>query len=91
MDGILGIFLALLIALVAVGVVLAGRRRPSGINPTSRHCTRCQTPMSLRRVSLLRSLVLLGEWVCPHCGNRIKAGKRAPGTAAQRTRPKARE
>jgi hypothetical protein len=91
MDGILGIFLTLLVGLVVVGVVLVGRRRPSGINPTSRHCTHCQTPMSPRRVSLLRSMVLLGEWVCPHCGNRIKAGKRAPGATAQRAGPKAHE
>jgi hypothetical protein len=57
MDGIIWLFLALTVALVAFGVVLPGRRRlPSGVDPNLSHCSSCQTPMSLRRRSLL------GEW-----------------------------
>jgi hypothetical protein len=74
MDGIVWLFLALTVALVAVGVALAGRRRPSGID-SPRHCSTCQTPMSLRRVPLLKSHALLGEWECPHCGNRSSSQK----------------
>jgi hypothetical protein len=73
MDGIIWLFLALTVALVAFGVVLLGRRRPSGID-SPRHCSICQTPMSLRRVPLLKSHALLGEWECPHCGSRSKSG-----------------
>jgi len=81
MDGIIWLFSALIVALVALGVVLAGlRRRPSEVNNSS-HCPNCETPMSLRRVSLFRSRTLMGQWVCPHCG-KFKSGKRATGTAA---------
>jgi len=82
MDGIIWLFLALLIVLMAVGVVVAVPRRPAGINPKSRHCSRCQTPMSLRRVSLFQSLTLRSVWMCPHCGNRIKSGKGMPKTSS---------
>jgi hypothetical protein len=37
MEGIIWLFLALTVALVAVGILRAGRRRPSGIN-SPRHC-----------------------------------------------------
>jgi ribosomal protein L37AE/L43A len=83
MDGIIWLFLALIVALVALGAVLAGlRRRPPSVEQNPGRCTSCETPMSLRRVSLFRSLTLSGEWVCPHCGNRIKSGKHVSGTAA---------
>jgi hypothetical protein len=68
-------------AVVALGVVLLRRRRPPRINQASGHCSSCRTPMSLRRVPLAKSHALLGEWVCPHCGNKSKAGKGVPGTA----------
>ena len=77
MEGIIWLILALLVALVALGVVLAGIRQRAH-NPA--HCTSCETPMSLRRVSILRSHLLLGEWICPHCGKRIKRW-RSEGTA----------
>jgi hypothetical protein len=80
MDGIIWLFLALTVALVAFGVVLLGRRRPSGID-SPRHCSICQTPMSLRRVPLLKSHALLGEWECPHCRTRMNKRGRVAGTA----------
>jgi hypothetical protein len=76
MDGIIWLFLALNVALVAVGVVLAGRRRPSGID-LPRHCSICQTPVSMRRVSWFKSLVFLAAWQCPHCGARRGGGIRS--------------
>jgi hypothetical protein len=79
MDVIIWRFSALIIGLAVLALVLVAlRRRPSGPNPQLRHCSSCQTPMSLRRVSLFESLTLRGVWVCPHCGTRMsKAGKRA--------------
>jgi hypothetical protein len=76
MEGVIWLFLALVLALICLGVVLAGlrRRRPT-VSPNPGHCSNCKTPMSLRRVSVLQSHALLGEWVCPHCGTRMnKAG-----------------
>jgi hypothetical protein len=82
MDRTIWLLLALIVALVALGVVLAGLRRPPRINQSSGHCPRCRTPISLRRVSILRSHLLLGEWVCPHCGTRMdKFGRSVSGTA----------
>jgi hypothetical protein len=71
MDGIIWLVLGLTVALVAVGVVLAGRRRLSRVH-SPHHCSICQTPMSLRRVSIFHSLTFRGIWMCPHCGTRIK-------------------
>jgi hypothetical protein len=80
MDGIIWLFLALILALVALGVVLVGiRRRPPKIKLDHRHS--CRTPISLRRVSFFRSHMLLGEWVCPHCGTRMNKSGRSAGTA----------
>jgi DNA-directed RNA polymerase subunit RPC12/RpoP len=82
MDGMVWLYLAQIVAFAVLAVVVVGLRRWPSVAKKSSHCTHCQTPMSMRRVSLLRSLVLLGEWVCPHCGNRIKSSKRGTGTAA---------
>jgi hypothetical protein len=71
MDGKIWFFLALVLALVAVSVMQAGRRRRSWADQASRHCPHCETPMSLRRVSILESLTLRGLWLCPHCGTRL--------------------
>jgi ribosomal protein L37AE/L43A len=79
MEGIIWLFLALTVALVAVGILRAGRHRPSGII-SPRHCSICQTPMSLRRVSIFHSLTFRGIWMCPHCGTRIKWRKGVTGT-----------
>jgi PHP family Zn ribbon phosphoesterase len=81
MEDIVWLFLALIVALVALGAVLTGLLRRAPQIKTD-HCPSCRTPMSLRRVSLLKSHAILGEWECPHCGNRIKSGKRVSETAA---------
>jgi DNA-directed RNA polymerase subunit RPC12/RpoP len=82
MEGIIWLVLALVLALVSLGAVLAGmRRRPPSPDENPGHCSRCETPMSLRRVPLLKSQALLGEWVCPHCGSRIRSGRGVSGTA----------
>jgi hypothetical protein len=70
MDGKIWFFLALVVAWVAVTVMLARRRRLAA-DQESRHCPHCETPMSLRRVSILESLTLRGLWLCPHCGTRL--------------------
>jgi predicted RNA-binding Zn-ribbon protein involved in translation (DUF1610 family) len=81
MDGIIWLFLALIVALVALGAVLAGlRRRPPSMEDDPARCTSCETPMSLRRVSIFESPTLRVQWVCPHCGNRIMKEK-SVGTA----------
>jgi hypothetical protein len=80
MDGIIWLFLALIVALSSLGVVLVGiRRRPPKIKLD--HCPSCRTPISLRRVSFFRSHMLLGEWVCPHCGTRMNKWGRSARTA----------
>jgi hypothetical protein len=80
MDGIIWLFLALIVALISLSVVLMGiRRRPPKINLD--HCHSCRTPISLRRVSFFRSHMLLGEWVCPHCGTRMNKSGRSARTA----------
>jgi ribosomal protein L37AE/L43A len=68
MEDIVWLLLALIVALVALGMALA-----QFLNP--RHCPSCETPMSLRRVSIIQTLTLKGMWMCPHCGNRIKSRK----------------
>jgi ribosomal protein L37AE/L43A len=73
MKDIIWLFLAL-VALLALGIVARLRRLPSGVDPP-RHCSSCQTPMSMRRVSIFMSLTLRGMWMCPHCGNRFKSRK----------------
>jgi DNA-directed RNA polymerase subunit RPC12/RpoP len=82
MEGIIWLFLALIIALVALGAVLTGlRRRPLMIKQTPGRCSNCATPISMRRVSIFESPTLRGMWMCPHCGNRIKSRKGVTGTA----------
>jgi len=72
MDGVFWLFLALTVALAAAGVIVAGRPwRPSGVKKSG-HCPNCETPMSLRRVSIFESLTLRGMWICPHCGTRMR-------------------
>jgi hypothetical protein len=79
MEGIVWLFPALI--LVAVCVLLAGlRRRPPAIEQNSTRCTNCETPMSLRRVSLFQSLTFRGKWMCPHCGTRMRRRARIAGT-----------
>jgi hypothetical protein len=72
MDGRIWFVLALV--LIAVGSALAGvRRRRFAADQGSRHCPHCETPMSMRRVSIFSSFPTLSAWVCPHCGLRKHA------------------
>lgn len=82
MEGIVWLFLALIVALIAVG--LTGiRRRPPSIEQNLGRCSSHETPMSLRRVPLTKSHAPLGEWICPHCNTRMdKRGKSVSGTAS---------
>jgi DNA-directed RNA polymerase subunit RPC12/RpoP len=83
MEGIIWLFLAQVVALVVLGDMVVGLRRRSGsVNPNPGRCSKCATPMSLRRVSIFESLTFRGVWMCPHCGNRIKSRKGVAGTAA---------
>jgi ribosomal protein L37AE/L43A len=76
------LLLALVVALVALGAVLAGlRRRSPSMDHSPARCTSCETPMSLRRVSILESLTLRGVWKCPHCGTRMNKRGRVAGAA----------
>jgi hypothetical protein len=52
MDGVIWFFLALLVALTISGVVVGLRRRRSGVDPMSRQCSNCRTPMSPRQLYL---------------------------------------
>jgi hypothetical protein len=81
MHGVIWVFLALLVPMIALRMVSGLRRWPSGVDPMSRHCSNCRTPMSPRRVSLIQSLTHRGMWMCLHCGTRINKTGRA-GTAA---------
>jgi len=63
MDRIVWLYLAQVLALAVLGVLLAAIRRQN-----HRQCSWCETPMSLRRVSIIQSLTLQGIWICPHCG-----------------------
>jgi hypothetical protein len=73
MEGINWLYLALI--LVAVCFVLVGlRRRAPSMEHDPARCTSCETPMSLRRVSIFESPTLRIRWVCPHCRNRITKG-----------------
>jgi ribosomal protein L37AE/L43A len=71
MDGIIWLFIAKVMALVVLGVVIVGLRRGRFAVQKSSHCPNCQSPMSMRRVSILRSFTLMGGWVCPHCGTKL--------------------
>jgi hypothetical protein len=82
MDGIVWLFLTLLVALMVVGVVAVGRGRVRSMGQDLGRCSSCLTPMSPRRVSSFRSRPFLGHWVCPHCGTRIKRRGGAAGAAS---------
>jgi hypothetical protein len=81
MDGIIWLIPALIVALVALGAVLPGLRwRRPPVDKSPGQCSSCETPMSLRRVPLIKSHALLGEWECPHCGTRMDKRRRMAGT-----------
>jgi uncharacterized protein with PIN domain len=82
MEDIIWLCAALIAALVAVAVVVARfRHRPQSIERNPGRCSSCETPMSLRRVSIFRSHSF-GEWVCPHCGTRMDKKRRVARTAS---------
>jgi ribosomal protein L37AE/L43A len=82
MEGVIWLFLALILALICLGVVFAAlRRRPPAVSNDPGHCSKCKTPMSLRRIPLARSHALLGEWECPHCGTRMGRNGKVPEMA----------
>ena len=69
------------LAVIGAFFVRARRHRLTHDRKPDR-CLSCETPMSLRRVPTLRSHVLLGKWMCPHCGTRMdKWGKNVSRTA----------
>ena len=82
MAGIFWAYLILIIVLVVLGALLVSARgRGLAHDRKPDHCSSCETPMSLRRVSTFRSHVLLGKWKCPHCGTRMdKWGRNVSGT-----------
>jgi hypothetical protein len=57
-------YLIPIVAIVALGALALGRRRRPPVDKTGR-CSSCETPMSLRRVSILESPTLRVQWVCP--------------------------
>jgi DNA-directed RNA polymerase subunit RPC12/RpoP len=77
MDDIFWLALILSIIIVAAGTwVLRTRRLRRSEVGASVHCSRCETPMSARRIPLYKSHFELGNWKCPHCGARMdKSGK----------------
>jgi hypothetical protein len=62
---------AVFIAIMVVLVVSTLRRGRLGINLRPVHCTRCVTPMSVRRRPMFRSQMPFGGWMCPHCGTKM--------------------
>jgi hypothetical protein len=58
------VFLALIVALAAVGVLADLSRRPFGVKKSTR-CPNCQTPMSMRRVAFFQSFSFKGVWMWP--------------------------
>jgi hypothetical protein len=77
MDGLDWLGLGTALAFVAVGALVFGAR-PLRSEPKagSVRCSRCETPMSARRLPLYKSHFEFGAWMCPHCGARMdKSGK----------------
>jgi hypothetical protein len=82
MDRIIWLSLALIVALVAFGIVAGTLRGRVGVDQTPRRCPHCETPMSMRRVPLAQALTFRGVWMRPHCGTRLKRRWRVEGSAA---------
>jgi ribosomal protein L37AE/L43A len=83
MAGIFWTYLIPIIVLVLLGALLVSALLHRSANDRKPdHCSSCETPMSLRRIPAFRSHVLLGRWMCPHCGTRMdKSGRNVSGTA----------
>jgi hypothetical protein len=77
-------FVSLVAVFSGVGVLVVGtlRRGRWGVNLKSVHCPSCATPMSARRQPVFKSQMLLGGWMCPHCGTKMdKWGRNVSGAA----------
>ena len=70
MDGSIWLVLVLILAAACFMLAVVRRRTPDA--EKSRHCPNCETPMSLRRVSIFETLTFRGMWICPHCGTRMR-------------------
>jgi hypothetical protein len=83
MDGLTWLGLSAALASVAVGVFLVGGSPfRSESKAGSIRCSRCETPMSPRRLPIYKSHFEFGGWMCPHCGVRMdKSGKTLSETA----------
>jgi ribosomal protein L37AE/L43A len=78
MEGVAWLYLASIVVFFALGALLvSARRRRLAVILKPDRCSNCETPMSLRRVSIFESPTLRGMWICPHCGARMtKPGRR---------------
>ena len=72
-------YLIPIVVLIALCAWMLSRRRPPSLDEQN-HCSKCATPMSLRRVPIFQSLKHKGQWMCLHCDNRIKSRKGVTGT-----------
>jgi hypothetical protein len=76
-------YLVPIVTIVVLGAFALNRRHPPATDMTHGNCTNCETPMSMRRVSILELLTLRGVWMCPHCGARLyKRRGKVTGTTA---------
>ena len=79
------LYLISLVVLLVVGVLVVRTLHSGGLGITSKpvRCPNCITPISLRRRPLFRSPMLLGGWMCPHCGTQMdKWGRDVSGMAS---------
>jgi predicted RNA-binding Zn-ribbon protein involved in translation (DUF1610 family) len=75
MEDVIWFSAALILTFAALVLVLAGIRAPKPrIEENAGRCPSCATPMSPRRVSLLKSQ-------CPHCGMKVDKSRRIDGAA----------
>jgi hypothetical protein len=83
MERIIWVCLALILGLATLAIVRVGnRRRAPLLKQNTGHCARCQTPMSLRRVSIFEWHSFKVQWICPHCTTQTKSVKRLSGASA---------
>jgi hypothetical protein len=85
MAGVTWLYLIPLVVFLVIGVLLASTLRKGYLGITLRpvRCPNCVTPISARRRPMFRSPMLLGGWMCPHCGTKMdKWGRSVSGTAS---------
>jgi hypothetical protein len=83
MEDLAWLGLIAVLAFVGFGAWVFRARAPrSESKAGSVRCSRCETPMSARRLPLYKSHFEFGGWMCPHCGARMdKSGKSVSETA----------